>query len=171
MTTASERTALYRLYDSTDSLLYVGIAEDPKKRWSEHAADKPWWSEVSRRDVEWFADRETAEDAERAAIDSEGPLHNLRHARPQLSGKERADLFARYKEAVNTERALRPQVKEAAAQEMQTGVSVGQLAKLTGMTPEVFRRIARAVGVERKRPPTVGKPTPERPVSGEETSG
>jgi hypothetical protein len=169
VTTTTERTALYRLYDSTDSLLYVGIAEDPKKRWGEHAADKPWWSDVSRRDVEWFAGRDLAEDAERLAIASEGPLHNVRHAVPQLSGEERAALFARYKEAVTAERDLRPRVKEAAAQEMLAGATVGQLAKLTGMTPEVFRRIARAEGVERKRPPTNGT-APERPVSSEETS-
>jgi predicted GIY-YIG superfamily endonuclease len=164
------RTALYRLYDSADALLYVGIAEDPKKRWSEHAADKPWWSNVAQRDVEWFSARELAEAAERVAITSEAPLHNVRHARPQLSGEERAELFARYKEAVTTERTLRPQVKDAAAQEMLTGVSVGQLAGLTGMTPEVFRRIARAEGVERKRPPTSGRLISERPVGGEETT-
>jgi hypothetical protein len=96
-------------------------------------------------------------------------LHNVRHAVPQLSGEERAALFARYKEAVTAERDLRPRVKEAAAQEMLAGATVGQLAKLTGMTPEVFRRIARAEGVERKRPPTNGT-APERPVSSEETT-
>ncbi len=158
--TSVERTALYRLYDAADGLLYIGIAEDPKKRWAEHAADKAWWPDVTRRDVEWITGRELAEDAERAAIATEAPRHNIRHALPRLSDGERADLFARYKEAVTLERQLRPMVKEASVQEMLAGASVTQLAKLTGMTPEVFRRIARAEGVERKRPPTVGRARP-----------
>ncbi|MFF8589977.1 GIY-YIG nuclease family protein [Streptomyces sp. NPDC015220] len=157
MTAGAVRTSLYRLYDAGNVLLYVGIAEDPAKRWAEHAANKTWWPNVTRRDVEWFPARELAEDAERIAITTERPAHNIRHAVPHLSDNERADLFARYKEAVRTERDLRPQVKEAAVQEMLAGASVTQLAKLTGMTPEVFRRIARAEGVERKREPTVGR--------------
>ena len=35
--------------------------------------------------------------------------------------------------------------------------TVGQLAKWTCLTPEVFRRRARQLGIERRRPPTVGK--------------
>lgn len=39
------------------------------------------------------------------------------------------------------------------------------LSELTGLTPEVFRRIARAEGVERLRPPTVGKLKPSEETS------
>ncbi|MFJ7525154.1 GIY-YIG nuclease family protein [Streptomyces griseus] len=151
------RTALYRLFDAQDTLLYVGIAEDPKKRWAQHAADKAWWPQVSRRDVEWLSDRGLAEEAERSAIEAENPIHNTRHAAPRLSNQEIASLFAQYKATVELERQLRPKVKQAAGQEMLAGATVSQLAKLTGLTPEYFRRIARAEGVERLRPPTVGK--------------
>jgi hypothetical protein len=68
-----------------------------------------------------------------------------------------AQLFARYRKALETERELRAPVREMAARELRSGASVGQLAEQTGMTPEVFRRLAREIGVERKRPPTVGK--------------
>ncbi|QIP87622.1 hypothetical protein GLX30_30380 [Streptomyces sp. Tu 2975] len=71
--------------------------------------------------------------------------------------KDAADLFARYKRHYEAERDLKPAMREMAARELKAGASVGQLAELTGLTPEVFRRIARAEGVERKRPPTVGK--------------
>lgn len=68
-----------------------------------------------------------------------------------------ASLFARYKEHHDGERELKPEMLAMADRELKAGASVGQLAKLTGLLPEVFRRRARALGVERKRPPTVGK--------------
>lgn len=71
--------------------------------------------------------------------------------------EEDAQLFSRYKRALTTERTLKDPVKEAAARVLKAGASVGQLAEWTGMSDEVFRRIAREEGVARKRPPTVGK--------------
>lgn len=71
--------------------------------------------------------------------------------------RDAADTFARYKAHYEGERALKPDMLEAADQELKAGATVGQLAKLTGLTPEVFRRRARALGVEHKRAPTVGK--------------
>lgn len=68
-----------------------------------------------------------------------------------------AQTFARFKRANDTAKELLPEVKELAAGALQRGASVGQLAKLTGLTDELFRRIARAEGVERLRPPTVGR--------------
>jgi hypothetical protein len=74
-----------------------------------------------------------------------------------------ASVFARYKEHYEGERELKPAVVEMADRELKAGATVGELAKLTGLTPEVFRRRARALGVERKRPPTVGKLSPAAP--------
>jgi hypothetical protein len=82
-----------------------------------------------------------------------------------------ADTFARYKTHYEGERALKPEMLESADRALKAGATVGQLAAWTGLTPEVFRRRARALGVERRRPPTVGKLAPERPVSSEETTG
>jgi len=68
-----------------------------------------------------------------------------------------ATLFARYKRARMTEKQLLPLVKKAVPGEMRKGATVGQLAELTGLTDEVFRRIARDNDIERLREPTVGK--------------
>lgn len=81
MTDHNERTALYRLYDSGDRLLYVGIAKDPERRWWQHARDRAdsWWPDVARKSVEWFDTREAAEGAEVEAIKREGPPYNSAH--------------------------------------------------------------------------------------------
>ena len=68
-----------------------------------------------------------------------------------------AQTFARFKRHYEAQRALLPEVKEMAAGALKRGATTGQLAKLTGLTDELFRRIARAEGVERLRPPTVGR--------------
>lgn len=70
------RTAIYRLYDKTGQLLYIGISHKPDVRWGQHSEEKEWWPEVDRRDVEWLATRASAERAELAAITAEKPLHN-----------------------------------------------------------------------------------------------
>lgn len=68
-----------------------------------------------------------------------------------------ARLYARYRKVRETEIELKPEVRERATRDLKAGATVGQLAKLTGLSDEYFRRIARAEGVEHKRPPTVGK--------------
>lgn len=84
---------------------------------------------------------------------------------------EAVETFARYKAHYEGERTLKPDMLEFADRELKAGATVGQLAAWTGLTPEVFRRRARALGVERKRPPTVGKLAPERPAGSEEKTG
>lgn len=68
---------LYRMYDKNNVLLYVGITSRGSRRFAEHAADKPWWRQVDRIDLEHHKTREQVEDAERVAIASERPLHNI----------------------------------------------------------------------------------------------
>jgi predicted GIY-YIG superfamily endonuclease len=79
-----ERTALYRLYDESGYLLYVGITNDTKVRWSYHARQKAWWPEVHRRAVEWKLTRAEAETAEAGAIGRENPRWNV--IRPDSNG-------------------------------------------------------------------------------------
>lgn len=81
---APERTALYRLYDAKGLLLYAGISNDPKRRWSQHAKEyaDAWWPLVSRREVEWFESRSEAEAAELRAIREEGPVYNVADVMP-----------------------------------------------------------------------------------------
>lgn len=73
----SERTALYRMFAADGTLLYIGIARDFGKRWTQHAASKPWWPDVQRQTVDWYPDRPAAEQAEREAIKAERPVHNI----------------------------------------------------------------------------------------------
>lgn len=72
-------TAVYRLYDRDNTLLYVGISNRPDLRFKQHAADKPWWPQVFRREVRMFRTRSQALRAEEVAIRSERPLYNIVH--------------------------------------------------------------------------------------------
>jgi len=56
---------------------------------------------------------------------------------------ETAEIFATYAAAVRTERDLKPDVRERAQAALKDGATGTQLSRLTGMTPEVFRRMAR----------------------------
>lgn len=80
---------------------------------------------------------------------------------PYAPSPEAAQLFARYKKAREAEKRLLAEVKAAAPAELHAGATAAQLANLTGLSDEVFRRIARAEGVERLREPTVGKLKPD----------
>jgi len=71
----NRRTALYRLFDADDRLLYVGIAFNPEARWNEHRG-KAWWPSVVRKSVEWHPTRLVALEAEARAIEAESPRHN-----------------------------------------------------------------------------------------------
>jgi predicted GIY-YIG superfamily endonuclease len=76
---AQRRTALYRLYDTGGSLLYVGITHNLEERWEDHRYWKAWWHLVHRSEVEWFPDRASALAAERAAVEAEGPRFDRTH--------------------------------------------------------------------------------------------
>jgi len=73
------RHVLYRFFDQSDVLLYVGITVDPTARFKKHRGDKPWWDQIDHIGLEHFATREEALEAERKAIKSEEPLHNIVH--------------------------------------------------------------------------------------------
>lgn len=79
----SERTAVYRLYDADDRLLYVGITTNPQRRWWQHARDKHWWPEVTRKTVEWFETRKSAERIEKIEVEEEEPVYNRVYNGPE----------------------------------------------------------------------------------------
>lgn len=66
-------------------------------------------------------------------------------------------LYARRKRHHDALVELDEPVREQAVRDLKAGATPGQLAKLTGLSDEFFRRIARAIGAERKREPTVGR--------------
>jgi predicted GIY-YIG superfamily endonuclease len=71
--------ALYRFFDETGQLLYVGISVDPGRRFAQHRSDKTWWSEVVGITVQPMPSRAAALAAERAAIENERPQFNVVH--------------------------------------------------------------------------------------------
>lgn len=143
MTVRQGRTALYRVFDSTGKLLYVGISQNPDIRFGQHSQTKLWWSEVDVRKVEWYETRAEAATAEKVAIKAEMPHWNLHHAVPQISDSEATRIFNEYRAAREEAALLLPIIKEQAVQGMKAGATATQLAELTGISAEVFRRLAR----------------------------
>lgn len=68
--------SLYRLFDASDRLLYIGISNSALARWEAHRKSKPWWPEVANVSVEHFDSRQAAFAAEALAIKEEGPPYN-----------------------------------------------------------------------------------------------
>jgi hypothetical protein len=69
--------AVYRLFNLSGRLLYVGCAHNPFGRIAEHRYWKHWWSEVARVQMDFYATGTTAAAAERRAIWSENPKYNI----------------------------------------------------------------------------------------------
>ena len=75
----SEIYALYRFYDATDELLYVGATTNPRFRIQTHRREKEWWQEVVTIKIQHFTNLDQLLAEERAAIEAENPRHNLVH--------------------------------------------------------------------------------------------
>jgi predicted GIY-YIG superfamily endonuclease len=73
--------SIYRFYDGTGRLLYVGITWNIKARWVKHHR-KPWWSQVRRAKVTCFHGEGIARRHEIRAIQAEAPIYNV--ARPKV---------------------------------------------------------------------------------------
>jgi hypothetical protein len=70
---------LYRHFDESGKLLYVGISLNAISRLVGHKRGSPWVWSVARVEVQTFPTREDAEAAEREAIQTERPLFNATH--------------------------------------------------------------------------------------------
>lgn len=77
ISTSEQRTALYRFYDAGENLLYVGITNDPWRRWRQHVQEKSWYPQVKHQAVTWYESRIRAEVAESVAIRCERPRFNI----------------------------------------------------------------------------------------------
>lgn len=161
------RTALYRLYDSENQLLYAGIATNPAQRWAMHASTQEWWPDVVMREVEWFATRAEAETAEAKAIADDGPVWNTKagtdHSKRGPSGRYwRPDddfkrLVQRFKRAESTAIAARRALEIAVVREFKAGASAAALANHLPWPDKSIYALAKSHGVPRLRPPTVGR--------------
>lgn len=69
--------AVYRFYNDTGALLYIGIAGSPKARFAQHAETKRWWWEVATWLIDWYGSREEAAAVEAFGIVQENPAYNI----------------------------------------------------------------------------------------------
>ena len=71
-------TTLYRLFDASGRLLYVGItSRNPIDRLRAHSRTRWWWEQAVSVRLEHFHSREEAQAAESAAIKDEHPAYNV----------------------------------------------------------------------------------------------
>lgn len=84
------RTAVYRYFNASGELIYIGVAADPDGRARQHEMYSTWWPEVdpSRTTVRWHDTREAALDEEAEVIRDCRPRHNtvVPRRRPERSG-------------------------------------------------------------------------------------
>lgn len=71
---------LYRFFDASDALLYIGITNQPQVRFGQHRTDKRWFKDVVRSTMQHFTTRGDLEAAEIRAIQTEKPRYNIRHS-------------------------------------------------------------------------------------------
>lgn len=71
-------TALYRHFNKSGELLYVGISLNTLNRLGQHKKNAHWFSTISNVTIEHYVTREEALQAETKAIQSENPAHNIR---------------------------------------------------------------------------------------------
>ncbi len=87
---------VYRAFDHTDRLLYVGMTKNLAGRMGGHSRDSQWWPQVFRITWEEWPGYLSACAAEMTAIWNEQPLHNVKGARPlteEEQDKLRGDLL------------------------------------------------------------------------------
>lgn len=111
----SPETAVYRIYDVNDRLLYVGITNDTALRWLDHRRTKSWWeTDAHRYDVLWYPSRAVAAVEEKKAIETEQPKHNtmlavqpLREITPRVPGAySTGEIAHRFRISPDTIRSL-----------------------------------------------------------------
>lgn len=163
----TERVALYRLFNENGRLLYVGITNNPSVRFVHHKMEKTWWTDVARREIEWFASRDDALKAEVRAIHQESPLWNVSKSltrkqakrtswrtRMRPARKEGATpdsnlvmltfVAGRWREEMARRDALREEVAAAIRAANADGVPQKDIAEVTGYTRQQIRRIVLA---------------------------
>lgn len=75
------RCALYRHFDESDVLLYIGITDTLADRTNNgHARTSDWVQFAARAEAEWHDSRDRASAAEREAVKDERPVFNRQYA-------------------------------------------------------------------------------------------
>lgn len=132
------RTAVYRFFDKCGALLYVGMTDNPRRRFSAHT-EKPWWGQVdaARTTVAWYSTRELAAAAEHGAICAEKPLHNVMHLLTDEQDAMVADVLRARAEA----RAERVRAWESVRRAREGGVPDTVLCAGTQISRSTLNRV------------------------------
>jgi predicted GIY-YIG superfamily endonuclease len=96
MGNSTPKTTLYRYFDDTGQLLYVGITGDNTKRQSQHRRSSFWFGYIASATFEHFDTRQEAAQAEITAIQSEKPKHNSQHLNSKKAEFKPLELFAKF---------------------------------------------------------------------------
>lgn len=75
----SDPCAVYRIYDASGELVYIGMGHEPDARVSAHRADKPWREHIATYEVTWHPNRADAFAAEAKLVKAERPRYNVVH--------------------------------------------------------------------------------------------
>lgn len=86
----TQPVALYRHFDARGELLYVGITDDPARRWLQHVESSAWSVFVATSYLTGLACREEAAAAERIAIRTEQPIFNVARSGRRAAARVRA---------------------------------------------------------------------------------
>lgn len=74
------QVSLYRFYDASEELLYVGVSNEPWRRRKRHSVTQPWYPRVRHQAITWLDSEDAALRAETRAIRAERPAFNVRGA-------------------------------------------------------------------------------------------
>lgn len=75
----SDETSVYRYYDKSGFLIYVGITGRGTGRNAQHNRNAQWWPFVARQEVEHYATRHVAHTREKSLIREFRPPFNIQH--------------------------------------------------------------------------------------------
>jgi excinuclease UvrABC nuclease subunit len=73
---AEDSTAVYRAYDHSGKILYVGVSDEPGKRFSKHEAAGLWFDRCRRLEIDWYDSRSEALMHEARLIHELQPKYN-----------------------------------------------------------------------------------------------
>ncbi|GHF76915.1 GntR family transcriptional regulator [Streptomyces filamentosus] len=157
----TERTTLYRYFDTSGNVLYLGITNDLQRRESQHRRDsaRTWFPLIAARTQIWFETRSQAEAAELAALQSESPPWNVKDV-SRLT--EQALIASRERKWAKRPRVTRGhspayrqyadeiigQIKSGALKPGDHAPSISKLAKAKGISPSTASRVIQTLSTE-----------------------
>ena len=142
----AETTYVYRLFDSLDELLYVGMTVDVTRRVAHHRSVQAWGDQIVRTQSDAYPDRKIARAAEKVAVASLTPKHTRGDGgsgrRPNTTEVATGTKLRRLGEA---RRASHEALRQGVLEALNQGVSVrvaAELAQVSTATVQSWKAAA-----------------------------